>query len=154
MEPADMERKPKVLFLCTGNSARSQMAEAFVRQYAGDRLDPHSAGLEPKGMNPYTVRVMQEVGIDVSGQRSKSVRTYLGTTLFEYVITVCQHAEENCPTAFLGYGTHLHWAFDDPAKFQGTEADTLAKFREVRDPIDAQVTTWLATLSDTRQPAS
>ncbi len=148
-----MERKPKVLFLCTGNSARSQMAEAFVRHYAGDWLEPHSAGLEPKGMHRHTVRVMQEIGIDVSGQKSKSVRVYLGTTLFEYLITVCQHAEENCPTTFLGFGTKLHWAFDDPAAFEGTEAATLARFRAVRDQIEAQVKAWLAELSEARQTA-
>jgi arsenate reductase len=149
-----MERKPKVLFLCTGNSARSQMAEAFVRHYAGDWLEPHSAGLEPKGMNPRTVRVMKEAGIDVSDQRSKSVREYMGTTHFDYLVTVCQHAEENCPTTFLGFGNKLHWGFDDPAKFQGTEQATLAKFREVRDQIDTHVKAWLAELSETRQPAS
>jgi arsenate reductase len=149
-----MERKPKVLFLCTGNSARSQMAEAFVRHYAGDWLEPHSAGLDPKGMNPHTVRVMQEVGIDIGGQTSKSVREYMGTTHFDYLVTVCQHAEENCPTTFLGFGTKLHWGLDDPAAFQGTEQATLAKFREVRDRIDTHVKAWLAELSKTRQPAS
>jgi arsenate reductase len=149
-----MERTPKVLFLCTGNSARSQMAEAFVRHYAGDWLEPHSAGFDPKGMNPHTVHVMQEVGIDIGGQTSKSVREYMGTTHFDYLVTVCQHAEENCPTTFLGFGTKLHWGLDDPAAFQGTEQATLAKFREVRDRIDTHVKAWLAELSKTRQPAS
>lgn len=139
-----MERKPKVLFLCTGNSARSQMAEAFVRHYAGDWLEPHSAGLDPKGVNPYTVRVMQEAGIDLSDYTSKSVREYMGQTHFDYLVTVCQHAEENCPTTFLGFGNKLHWGFDDPAAFEGNEQDTLAKFREVRDLIDAQIRAWLA----------
>ena len=149
-----MERKPKVLFLCTGNSARSQMAEAFVRHYAGDWLEPHSAGLESKGMNPYTVRVMKEAGIDVSDQRSKSVREYMGSMHFEYLVTVCQYAEENCPTTFLGFGDKLHWGFDDPAKFQGTEQATLAKFREVRDQIDTHVKAWLDEISETRQSAT
>jgi arsenate reductase len=149
-----MERKPKVLFLCTGNSARSQMAEAFVRHYAEDWLEPYSAGLELKGMNPYTVRVMQEVGIDISGQTSKSVREYMGITHFDYMVTVCQHAEENCPTTFLGFGSKLHWGFDDPAAFRGTEQATLAKFREVRDLIETHVRAWLAELNEARQSAS
>lgn len=149
-----MERKPKVLFLCTGNSARSQMAEAFVRHYAGDWLESYSAGLEPKGMNPYTIRVMQESGIDVSHQRSKSVREYMGQMHFDYLVTVCQHAEENCPTTFLGFGDKQHWGFDDPAAFQGNEQDILTKFREVRDLIDTQVKTWLATVGKIHQPVS
>jgi arsenate reductase len=142
-----MDRKPRVLFLCTSNSARSQMAEALVRHYAGDRIAPFSAGLDPKGINPYTIRVMQEVGIDISDQSSKSVREYMGVMHFEYLVTVCQYAEENCPTTFLGFGTKLHWNFDDPAAFQGTEQATLARFREVRDLIDVQVKTWLAELN-------
>ncbi|NDJ76039.1 MAG: arsenate reductase ArsC, partial [Chloroflexi bacterium] len=109
------DKKIKVLFLCTGNSARSQMAEGFLREYAGNVFEAHSAGLDPKGMNPYTVRAMQEVGIDVSGQESKSIREYMGKVHFRYLITVCAHAEENCPTNAFGYGEKLHWAFDDPA---------------------------------------
>lgn len=144
-----MIRKPKVLFLCTGNSCRSQMAEAFVRTYAGDWLEPHSAGLAPRGLNPYTVRVMEEAGIDVSGHTSKSVREYMGQMHFDYLVTVCQHAEENCPTTFLGFGTKLHWGFDDPAAFVGSEAEALARFRSVRDQIDAQVKTWLAEIKET-----
>ncbi len=149
-----MQRTPKVLFLCTGNSARSQMAEAFVRHYAGDRLEPYSAGLDPKGLHPLTVRVMQEIGVDISDQTSKSVREYMGTVHFEYLVTVCQHAEENCPTTFLGFGTKLHWGFDDPAKFVGDEEAILAKFRDVRNQIESQVKAWLAELSATRQLAS
>jgi arsenate reductase len=149
-----MERKPKVLFLCTSNSARSQMAEAFVRHYAEDWLEPYSAGLEPKGMNPHTVRVMEEVGIDISGQTSKSVREYMGTTHFDYLVTVCQHVEENCPTTFLRFGNKLHWGFDDPAAFRGTEQATLAKFSEARDLIETHVRAWLAELNEARQSAS
>lgn len=139
-------RQAKVLFLCTGNSARSQMAEAFLRHYAGERFAAYSAGLEPRGINPYTVQVMQEIGIDISGQSSKSVREYMGHTHFDYLVTVCQHAEENCPTTFLGFGTKLHWNLDDPAKFVGSEEDTLATFRRVRDEIGARIETWLAGL--------
>lgn len=140
-------RNAKILFLCTSNSARSQMAEAFARHYAGDWLEAHSAGLEPKGINPYTVRVMEEIGIHLDGQRSKSVREYMGTTHFDYLVTVCQHAEENCPTTFLGFGTKMHWAFDDPAAFVGSPEDTLAKFRAVREQIGAAVRDWLAGLA-------
>jgi len=137
--------KTKVLFLCTGNSARSQMAEAFLRQYAGDRYEAFSAGLEPRGINPNTRAVMAEVGFDLEGQWSKGVSEYLGKTNFGYLITVCDHAEKNCPTTFLGISNRLHWSFEDPAAFQGDEAQTLAKFREVRDQIDRRIKEWLAT---------
>lgn len=88
----------RVLFLCTGNSARSQMAEAFLRKYGSERYEAHSAGLEPKEINPLTVQVMKEVGIDISAQKSKGVSTYLGKMLFQDLITVCDDAEKNCPT--------------------------------------------------------
>ena len=136
--------KQKILFLCTGNSARSQMAEAFVRKYADDRFEAHSAGLEPKGLNPLTVKVMEEVGIDLSGQTSKSVDVYLGKTLFQYLVTVCDDADRNCPTVWPGVSTRLHWSFQDPAAVEGTEAEKLAKFREVRDLIDQKIQNWLA----------
>ena len=136
--------KTKVLFLCTGNSARSQMAEAFLRQAAGDRFDVYSAGLEPKGINPFTRAVMKEVGLDLNGQRSKDVTEYLGWVHFGYLMTVCGHAEKNCPTTFLGIAHREHWSFEDPAAFQGTEEETLAKFREVRDQIEQRIRSWLA----------
>jgi arsenate reductase (thioredoxin) len=133
----------RVLFLCTGNSARSQMAEAFLRKYAGDRFEVHSAGLEPKGLNPLTVKVMNEVGIDVSSQESKGVDTYLGKLLFQYLITVCDDADKNCPTVWPGVNKRMHWSFRDPAAFEGTEEDKLAKFREVRDLIEKKIQEWL-----------
>jgi len=136
--------KQKILFLCTGNSARSQMAEAFIRKYADDHFEAHSAGLEPKGLNPLTVKVMEEVGIDLSGQTSKSVEVYLGKTLFQYLVTVCDDADKNCPTVWPGVSTRLHWSFQDPAAVEGTEAEKLAKFREVRDLIDQKIQNWLA----------
>jgi arsenate reductase len=136
--------KTNVLFLCTGNSARSQMAEAFLRRHAGDRFEAHSAGLDPKGINPYTVRVMEELGYDLSGQSSKDCEVYLGREHFGYLITVCAHAEANCPTTWPGVTQRLHWAFEDPAAFVGSEGDTLAKFREVRDQIDVRIKEWLA----------
>jgi len=134
----------RVLFLCTGNSARSQMAEAFLREYGDDMFEPHSAGLEPKDVNPLTVRVMEEIGIDISNQKSKGIETYLGKMLFQYLITVCDDADKNCPTVWPGVNTRIHWSFEDPAKFEGTEAEKLAKFREVRDLIEGKVATWAA----------
>jgi arsenate reductase (thioredoxin) len=135
--------KQRILFLCTGNSARSQMAEAFLRKYADDRFEAHSAGLEPKGMNPLTVKAMDEVGIDVSEQRSKGVDTYLGKTLFQYLVTVCDDADKNCPTVWPGVNKRMHWSFQDPAAVEGTEEEKLAKFREVRDLIEAKIKNWL-----------
>jgi len=136
--------KERVLFLCTGNSARSQMAEAFLRKHSGDRFEAYSAGLEPKGLNPFTVKVMDEVGIDVSGQTSKGVENYLGKVLFQYLITVCDDADKNCPTTWPGVNKRLHWSFQDPAAVEGTDEEKLAKFREVRDLIETQVKVWLA----------
>jgi arsenate reductase len=138
-----MEKK-RVLFLCTGNSARSQMGEAFLRKYAGKYFDVHSAGLEPKGLNPLTVQVMQEKGFDLSGHRSKGVTEYLGKTLVQILITVCDDAEKNCPTVWPGVNTRLHWSFEDPAAFVGTDEEKLAKFRQIRDQIDQRTRTWLA----------
>jgi arsenate reductase len=135
--------KIKVLFLCTGNSARSQMAEALLRHHAGDRFEAYSAGLEPRGINPYTMRVMGEIGIPLTGQYSKGVGEYLGKTYFGYVITVCSNAEEKCPI-FPGLSQRFHWAFDDPAATEGTDEEKLDKFREVRDEIDERICAWLA----------
>lgn len=134
--------KIKVLFLCTGNSARSQMAEAFLRKYAGERFDVFSAGLEPGDINPYTRRVMNEIGLDLKGQYSKSVTEYLGKVNFGYLITVCARAEKNCPTVFPGISQRLHWDFEDPATFVGSDAETLEQFRAVRDQIDARIQAW------------
>ena len=132
----------RVLFVCTGNSARSQMAEAFVRHYAEDAFEAHSAGLEPKGIHPLTVRAMQEIGLDLSGQSSKSVLDYLGKVHFGYIVTLCADAEERCPI-FPGLGQRMHWAFDDPAAFEGTHEARLDKFRQVRNQIDGQIRAWL-----------
>ena len=135
--------KQRVLFLCTGNSARSQMAEAFLRKYGGEYFEPHSAGLEPRGLNSLTVEVMKEVGIDISGQKSKGVDVYLGKMLFQYLITVCDDAEKNCPTTWPGINRRMHWSFEDPARFEGTEEQKLAKFREVRDLIEKKIEAWV-----------
>lgn len=135
----------RVLFLCTGNSARSQMAEAFLRKYGSGKFEAHSAGLEPKGLHPITVQVMSEIGLDVSGQHSKGVDAYLGKTLFQYLITVCDDADKNCPTTWPGISNRMHWSFEDPAAFEGTEEEKLFKFRQIRDQIEIKIKSWLAS---------
>ena len=134
--------KPKVLFLCTGNSARSQMAEGLLRALAGEYFDVFSAGTEPKGkILPEVQETLREVGIDTSLQWSKSVMEYMGKVNFGYVITVCADAEENCPAVFLNMGIHEHWPFDDPAKFD--EEQRLESTRRVRDQIEDRLRLWL-----------
>jgi arsenate reductase len=140
--------KAKVLFLCTGNSARSQMAQAFLSEYGGDQFEAYSAGTEPKGIHPYTYRVMEEAGISLSGQQSKHVKEYMGKIHFGYLITLCDEAEESCPTTFPGIGQRLYWPFEDPSAFTGSEDEKLAKFREVRDQIEQRIKTWLAKAQD------
>lgn len=140
--------KPKVLFLCTANSARSQMAEAILRGRAGDRFDAYSAGLEPTQVHPYAVRVMAEVGIDIAGHRAKGVGEFLGKMNPAYVIIVCEKARQRCPTTFPATAaTILAWPIDDPAEAAGSEDDRLAKFREVRDQIDARIRDWLEAVA-------
>ncbi|MDP3449381.1 MAG: arsenate reductase ArsC [Anaerolineaceae bacterium] len=138
-----MTSKTRALFLCTGNSARSQMGEAFLRHYASDHFEAYSAGLDPKGMNPLTVTVMSEIGLDISGQTSKSVTEYLGKQLIQVLVTVCDHAEKNCPTTWPGINKKMHWSFEDPAAVEGSEEEKLQKFREVRDQIDEKIQAWL-----------
>jgi arsenate reductase len=137
--------KIKVLFLCTGNSARSQMAEAFLRKYAGDRFEVFSAGLEPTVVNPFAIQVMEEIGVNMSSHRSKSVSEYLGKVHFAYMITVCDRAEKNCPI-FPGMGVRLHWSFEDPTMVTGSDELKMSKFRQVRDQIVLKVLEWLKTL--------
>lgn len=134
--------KERVLFLCTGNSARSQMAEALLCRLAGDRYDVYSAGLEPKGVHPLTIKVLEELDIPTDKLVSKPLTTYLGKVHFSYLITVCGNAEERCPI-FPGMGTRLHWPFEDPAAFEGTEEARLGKFRQVRDAIENKLKNWL-----------
>ena len=119
------------------------MAEAFLRLYAGDRFEVHSAGLEPSVVNPLTIRVMEEIGVDMSAHRSKSLMDYMGREHFAYLITVCSRAEEKCPL-FPGMGTRLHWPFDDPAAADGSEEEKLAKFRQVRQEISAKMLEWVS----------
>jgi arsenate reductase (thioredoxin) len=140
-----MSAKPRVLFLCSGNSARSQMAEALLRKHAGDRFEVYSAGIEAKGINPYTVRVLEEIGVDMSAHRSKSLDEYIGKVHFSYLITVCDRAAEACPI-FPGMGQRLHWPIEDPSAFVGSEEETLNKFREARDQLDKRIRAWLAEI--------
>lgn len=139
-----MSNQQRVLFLCTGNSARSQMAEAFLNKYGDGHYEAHSAGLEPKGLNPLTIQVMKEVGIDVSGQQSKGVDTYLGKALFQHLVTVCDDADRNCPTVWPGVSNRMHWSFRDPAAAEGSEEEKLAVFRQVRDQIEKRIKDWLS----------
>ena len=125
----------KVLFLCTGNSARSQMAEAFLRKLGGDKYEAYSAGTEAKGLHPMTVQVMKEVCIDVSGQRSKSVKEYMVRIYFDDAIIVCRKAEDDCPRVTADAKRLHRWLFDDPVRAEGTEEERLAYFREIRDQI-------------------
>lgn len=134
--------KPKVLFLCTGNSARSQMAEGYLRHVAGGECVALSAGVDPKGMNPLAVAAMAEIGIDISNQRSKDVREYAGETM-SYVVTVCDNAREQCPI-FPGVYQALHWSLRDPAAASGSDEERLEVFREVRDELRRRIEEELA----------
>ena len=134
----------RVLFLCTGNSARSQMAEAILRKAGGNRFEAYSAGLKPKGIHPLTIQVMEEKGYDLNAQHSKGVGEYLGKLLVQTLITLCDDAEKNCPTVWPGVNTRLRWSFEDPSAFEGSDDQKLAKFRQVRDQIEKRVADWLA----------
>lgn len=128
-----MSDKKRVLILCTGNSARSQMAEGLLRHDGVDKFDVESAGVEPSHVRQQAIEAMREIGIDISGQRSKPVDEFAGQA-FDYVITVCDNANERCPV-FPGKTKRLHWSFDDPAAAIGDEATRLSSFRRVRDEI-------------------
>jgi arsenate reductase len=126
----------RVLFLCVHNSARSQMAEGMLRAWAGDRYEAHSAGSEATEVRPLAIRAMAEIGIDISGQRSKTVREYEGQH-FDYAVTVCDDAKEACP--YFPAERQVHWAFDDPSASTGTDDEHLAIFQRVRDEIAARI---------------
>jgi arsenate reductase (thioredoxin) len=140
-------RTIKVLFVCTGNSARSQMAEGFLRTFGGERFEAHSAGHVAKGINPLTIQVMDEVGIDIRHQRSKETREYMGRATFDYAIIVCRRAEEGCPTTNANARVVQRWLFDDPASV-AEEGKRLATFRQVRDQIEARVKLWIAEVTE------
>lgn len=139
----------RVLFVCTGNSARSVMAEALLRHHGGDAFEVFSAGTEPKGINPLTLRVLAEAGIDASFARSKSVTEFLGQS-FDYVVTVCDQARQSCPV-FPGVHESLHWGYEDPAAAEGTDEERLKVFRRILIQIGERVAQF-ATVTR-RQPA-
>ena len=129
--------KQRVLFLCTHNSARSQMAEGLLRHLAGDRFEVYSAGTEATHVRPLAIRAMAELGIDISGQESKTLDRYLGEP-FDAVITVCDQANESCPV-FFGAKKRLHWSFPDPSTAIGTEEERFTMYRDVRDAIAGRI---------------
>src|ERR1700733_4675023 len=138
-------KKKKVLFVCIHNSARSQMAGAFLNQICSEEFEAHSAGLEPGKLNPLVVEAMQEAGIDISGNQTRALSDFIKSgQRFACVITVCDEASaERCPI-FPGVTRRLHWSFPDPSKFQGTHEEKLEKVREVRDAIKLQIEKWCA----------
>lgn len=137
-----MSERKRVLILCTGNSARSQMAEGLLRQLGGELFEVASAGVEPTHVRPEAIAAMRELDIDISGHRSKSVDEFSGQE-FDYVITVCDHANERCPV-FPGKTQRIHWSFDDPASAKGDDGERLAVFRRVRDEIAARLREFVA----------
>jgi arsenate reductase len=144
-DPGPDATRPRVLVLCTHNSARSQMAEGFLRHLAGDRLEVASAGTEATRVHPLAVRAMAEVGIDISRHASKTLHRFLGQP-WDYVITVCDSANERCPV-FPARTTRIHWSFDDPSRATGTDDDRLQTFRRVRDEIAARLRVWVESRS-------
>jgi arsenate reductase (thioredoxin) len=140
----------RVLFLCTHNSARSQMAEGLLRRVAGERVEAHSAGTEATRVRPLAIRAMDELGIDISGQESKTLDRYLGQP-FDVVVTVCDEANEACPV-FHGAKRRWHWSFPDPSKATGTDEEQLATYRAVRDAIRARIEAELLPALDGRAP--
>lgn len=140
-----MSDKSRVLILCTGNSARSQMAEGLLRHLAGDKFDVESAGTIASFVRPQAIAAMAEIGIDISGHRSKCLDEFLGEP-FDFVITVCDNAAENCPV-FPGKAKRIHWSFNDPAEAAGSEAEQLTVFRRVRDEIEEKLMGFAATVN-------
>jgi arsenate reductase (thioredoxin) len=138
---AEATLRSRVLFLCTHNSARSQMAEGLLRHLAGDRFEVMSAGTEATHVRPLAIRAMDEIGVDISSQESETLERYLREP-FDYVITVCDDANEACPF-FPGAANRLHWSFEDPSRAEGSEEERLAVFRSVRDRIRDRVNTEL-----------
>ena len=133
-------KKTRVLVLCTGNSARSQMGEGLFREAGGEGYDVFSAGTKPSQVRPEAIAVMREIGIDISGTRSKSVDEFAGQP-FDYIVTVCDNARDSCPV-FPGGGERIHWSFEDPAAVEGTEDERRAAFSRIRDQIRERVKTF------------
>ena len=143
--------KARVLILCVGNSARSQMAEGLLSDMAGTQFDVFSAGSKPSSVNPFAIQAMQQSGIDISGQRSKHLNEYIRQP-FDYVITVCDEAAEVCPI-FPGRAQRIHWSFPDPAAVIGSDQDKLAAFCQTRDAIETQLKQWLAEVPEAQKLA-
>jgi arsenate reductase (thioredoxin) len=145
--------KKRVLFVCVHNSARSQMSEAFLNALAGDRFEAHSAGLEPGTLNPLAVEVMKEAGLDISGNKTKSVfEIFKRGELFSYVITVCDaEAAQRCPI-FPGITTTINWSFPDPASFQGSWEERVARTRAVRDAIKVRIEEFIREADSGKPP--
>ena len=144
-------KKRRVLFLCTHNSARSQMAEGLLRDLAGARFEVASAGTEARGVHPCATRAMAELGIDLGGHASKTVDRFVGE-VWDYVITVCDSAREACPF-FPAGGRRLHWSFADPSAAAGSEEERLAEFRRVRDQIRTRLQSWLTEMAPSAKSA-
>jgi arsenate reductase (thioredoxin) len=132
----------KVLFLCSANSVRGQMAEGFLRALAADAFEAYSAGTAPRAVDPLAVAVMAERGIEIADQRSKGLQEFMGKVRFEFLITVCDRAEKDCPM-FPGVGTREYWPLEDPEVVNGTDEERLVRFREARDHIEARVRRFL-----------
>ena len=145
-----MTDKLKVLFLCTKNSARSQMAEGLLRKIAGDKFDVRSAGIEPSFVHPLAQKAMEEIGIDISAHRSKGIKEFLGKVQFDFLITVCASADEQCPAGIASARGRLYWHYDDPAAFEGSEEEKLDKFREIRDKMQRKIVWWLKEMNYTK----
>ena len=140
----------RVLFICTGNRARSQIAEGLLRHLAGDRFEVHSAGTKPKGLAEQTIEVMREIGVDISGQRSKHVEEYAGQP-FDYVITVCDSARQSCPV-FPGGGERIHWDVEDPLYAELRGESTVQALRYARDELRSRIEGFLRTVSGGDSP--
>ena len=145
-----MQKKQNVLFLCTGNSCRSQMAEGLLRHLGGERFEALSAGLEPNDeVHPLAIQVMKEIGIDITSQQPKAVELYLGKTMIHYLMIVCNKAQSTCPRIWPGLPDEkrYYWPVNDPAAISGKTEEQLAVFREVRDEIQEKITSWLYEIS-------
>jgi arsenate reductase len=142
------ETKPRVLFLCTHNAARSQMAEALLRHYAGERFEVLSAGATPTEVHPLTRQVLANIGLDPSGLYAKSLDDFFAKVSIAYAIIVCDQVEDGCPRLYPFALQTLHWPFDDPTQAEGSMAERARAFRTVRDQIDHRLRAWLETLED------
>ena len=136
-------QRPRVLFLCTGNACRSQMAESLLRHHWGREVEALSAGVAPTEVHPLTLRVLAERGIDTAGLAAKGIEQFLGRVSIQHAVVVCENAQQHCPRIYPFCLRAHYWPFDDPAAAEGSEEQKLAKFREVRDQIDTRIRQWI-----------